>query len=91
MSAHGFVTNDDQSHLGWGEDAPPAGLIFNPEATPAALAGLAAARAHRLHALIFFLSCQLKDNEAEVVSILEPMAHEIVLLIDELQRVVAPA
>ena len=84
MSARGFVTDDDE--LSFGMEVPAPALIFNTEASPEALAGLALARARRLEGLLRHVLEDMAADQKQcpVLNACWPLCQEIEMLLEQL-------
>jgi hypothetical protein len=79
-----FVTEYDGAFMRDQAGATPA-ILFNPQAAPTDLLPMALARAERLRSHLHLWACSEDEGFAEVASLLEPLAQEVTLILDEVR------
>jgi hypothetical protein len=80
-----FVTNYDGAFFTPSQEGPPPAILFNPEAAPSELLPFAAARAERLRGHLHAWACAEAGELTEVASLLEPLAQEVTLILEEVR------
>lgn len=89
FTAKAFATDFDKHWTANSDDHPPA-LVINPAATTGALLGAVHSRAERLHGALsgWALNSHTETDACDLARTLEPLAQEIVLLLDGLGELV---